>query len=192
LRLKLLRQQAAAGDIVLLFGDESECLTHPYLAYVWAKRGEDLRVPAPGQAQRRALLGVLDANRGELIVVTSARKRSHDFITLLERLDHLHGPAPNRPARPVVPVLDNGPIHTSKATTRALAERTAWLTVEWLPKYAPELNAIEHCWQDLKGNFLAHQTFASIEELDAAIHQAIARRHQERQRQMCSVLPKAA
>ena len=104
--MKLLRQQAAAGDIVLLFGDESECLTHPYLAYVWAKRGEDLRVPAPGQAQRRALLGVLDANRGALIVVTSARKRSHDFIILLERLDDLYGPAPNRPARPVVLVLD--------------------------------------------------------------------------------------
>lgn len=84
------------------------------------------------------------------------------------------------------------PIHTSKASSKALTERAAWLTVAWLPKYAPELNAIEHCWHDLKGNFLAHQTFASVEELDAAIHQAIARRHQERQRQMCSVLPKAA
>ena len=81
--MRLLRQQAAAGDSVLLFADESECLTHPYLAYVWAKRGEDLRVPAPGQAQRRALLGALDATRGELIVVTSASKRSTDFIALL-------------------------------------------------------------------------------------------------------------
>ncbi len=138
------------------------------------------------------MLGALDIARRELIVVISATKRSTDFIALLEQLDRLHGPVPGRPARPVVLVLDNGPIHTSKATTKALAARAAWLTVEWLPKYAPELNAIEHCWQDLKGNFLVHQTFASVEELDAAIHQAIARRHQERQRQMCSVLPKAA
>jgi len=28
----LLKQQAEAGDITLLFGDESEALTHPYLA----------------------------------------------------------------------------------------------------------------------------------------------------------------
>ena len=31
LRLQLREQQAAAGDIVLLYGDESEALTHPYL-----------------------------------------------------------------------------------------------------------------------------------------------------------------
>ena len=191
LRLKLLGQQAAAGDIVLLFADESECLTHPYLASVWAKRGEDLRVPAPGQAQRRALLGAFDAARRELIVVTSARKRSADFLLLLERLDRLHGPAPGRPERPVVLVLDNGPIHTSKATTKALAARP-WLTVEWLPKHAPELNAIERCWHDLKRHFLAHQTFASADQLDAAIHQAVDDLNRERRAQMCSDLCKAA
>ena len=60
LRLHLLRQQAEAGDITLLFGDEAETLTHPYLAHAWAKRGADLRVPAPEQSRKRALLGVLD------------------------------------------------------------------------------------------------------------------------------------
>ena len=57
LRRKLLKAQAEAGDIVLLFGDASEALTHPYLAHAWAKRGADLRVPAPGQdAHRRPFL----------------------------------------------------------------------------------------------------------------------------------------
>jgi transposase len=188
LRLKLLAQQAAAGDLVLLFADEAECLTHPYLAYVWARRGEDLRLPAPGQAQRRALLGAFDAARHELVVVTSARKRSADFLLLLARLDRLHGPAPGRPERPVVLVLDNGPIHTSKATAKALAARP-WLTVKWLPKYAPELNAIEHRWRDLKAHFLAHQTFASADHLDAAIHWAVQDLNRERQTQTCSPRP---
>ena len=31
-RLALRKAQAEAGDIVLLYGDESEALTHPYLA----------------------------------------------------------------------------------------------------------------------------------------------------------------
>jgi len=37
LRRMLLKAQAEAGDIVLLFADEAEALTHPYLAHVWAK-----------------------------------------------------------------------------------------------------------------------------------------------------------
>ena len=52
LRLQLRRAQAKAGDIVLLYADESEALTHPYLARAWARRGADLRVPAPGQSKK--------------------------------------------------------------------------------------------------------------------------------------------
>ena len=57
LRLQLRKQQAEAGDIILLYGDGSEALTHPYLARAWAKSGADLRVPAPGQAKKVAMLG---------------------------------------------------------------------------------------------------------------------------------------
>src|SRR3954447_26713948 len=67
-------------------------------------------------------------------------------------------------------VLDNGPIHISKATRAALAARAHWLTVEWLPKYAPELNDIELAWRDLKAHHLAHQTFADCQALERAIH----------------------
>ena len=61
LRLRLRKAQAAAGDITLLFGDESEALTHPYLAQAWAQRGADLRIQAPGQAQKVAMMGAQDA-----------------------------------------------------------------------------------------------------------------------------------
>ena len=182
LRRKLLKAQAEAGDIALLFGDESEALTHPYLAHAWAKRGADLRVPAPGQAAKVAMLGVLDWARRDLVVRTSRTKRSSDVIALLEELDLRWGPRPGEVARPVVLVFDNGPIHTSKATRAALAERAHWLTVEWLPKYAPELNDIEPTWRDLKRHHLAHQTFAGPEDLDCAIHDAVAKLNAERSR----------
>ena len=180
LRRKLLKAQAEAGDIVLLFGDESEALTHPYLAHAWAKRGADLRVPAPGQAAKVAMLGVLDWARRDLLVRTSRTKRSSDFIALLAEVDQRWGPRPGEAIRPVVLVLDNGPIHTSKATRAALAERAHWLTVEWLPKYAPELNDIEAAWRDLKRHHLAHQTFTGPDGLDRAIHDAVAALNAER------------
>ena len=108
LRRRLLKAQAEAGDIVLLFADESEALTHPYLAHVWAKKGADLRVPAPGQRAKVAMLGVLDWARRDLIVHTSRTQRSSDFIALLEEVDRRYGPKLGLATRPLVLVLDNG------------------------------------------------------------------------------------
>ena len=182
LRLKLLKAQAEAGDIVLLFADESEALTHPYLARAWAKRGADLRVPAPGQAQKIAMMGSLDYAQRKLIVTTSRTKRSADFIAHLQALDRLYGPRPGAPTKPVVLVLDNGPIHVSKASRTALADRAHWLTVELLPRYAPELNDIEVVWGDLKARHLAHRTFTDIDSLEAAIHHAVVELNSARNR----------
>ncbi len=168
------KAQAQVGDIALLHADESEALTHPYLARAWAKRGADLRVPAPGQSKKIAMLGARDAATGELLVVTSKTKRSADFVSLLEEIDRVHGPSPGAAQKPVVIVLDNGPIHVGKATKKALEARAHWLTVEWLPKYAPELNEIERSWRDLKAHHLAHKTFANEGELENAIQQAVA------------------
>ena len=122
---------------MLLYGDESEALTHPYLARAWAERGADLRVPAPGQAEKVAMMGSLDHVKRRLIVRTSRTKRSADFIAHLEQFDRLYGPKPGRVTKPVVLVEDNGPIHVSKISLAALDARKHWLTVEWLPKYAP-------------------------------------------------------
>ena len=182
LRRKLLKAQAEAGDIVLLFADESEALTHPYLAHVWAKKGADLRIPAPGQSAKVAILGVLDWGRRKLIVRTSRTKRSSDFLALLEEVDRRYGPKLGPMLKPIVLVLDNGPIHTSKASRAALAARAHWLTVEWLPKYAPELNDIEVLWRDLKRHHLAHQTFSGPDDLDHAIHKDVLKLNTERSR----------
>jgi transposase len=191
LRLRIRRQQAQAGDIVLLYGDESEALTHPYLAHAWAPRGADLRVAAPGQSQKVAILGVLDAVTRELIVHTSATKRSADFIALLEKLDARFGPRPGRTTKPVVLVLDNGPIHTSKASMAAITARS-WIVVEWLPRYAPELNDIELSWRDLKRHHLAHRTFRNHALLDAAIHDAVQSLNRERRRDHSCDKPRIA
>jgi len=91
LRLLLRQAQAGAGDIVLLYADESEALTHPYLAHAWAERGADLRVRAPGQSKKVAMpdeplgstMGALDAATRELVVSTSPTKVSADFIAFL-------------------------------------------------------------------------------------------------------------
>jgi hypothetical protein len=134
---------------------------------------------------------VLDFAARKLIVNTSATKRSRDFVDVLGRLDAIYGPCPGRLDKPVILVLDNGPIHTSKASQAALATRP-WLTVEWLPKYAPKLNDIERSWRDLKRHFLAHRTFTDPDHLDRTIHEAIVEMNRERQTPVCTNLRIAA
>jgi transposase len=125
------------------------------------------------------MLGLLEGAARELLVRTSRSKRSADFITLLEQIDPQSGLMRDRAKKPIVLVLDNGPIHTSKATR---AERAPWLTVEWLPKSTPELNDIEELWRNLKQHHLTHQPFAGPENLDCAIHEAVMMLNRERHR----------
>jgi hypothetical protein len=167
-RLADLKTRAVAGAIDLVFLDESEALTHPHLARCWARRGTALRIQAPGQAKKRAILGAFDPVRRRLLVHTSATKRSTDFVDLLDQLGAVYGITER--TRPLVAVLDNRPIHTSKLTTKALAQRP-WLTLEWLPKYAPEPNDIEQCWRDLKQHYLANRTFADPDAVARLNHQ---------------------
>jgi hypothetical protein len=117
-----------------------------------------LRVPAPGQAKKVAMMGAPAWVGRKLSVITSRTRRG--FIAFLEELDRLHGPEPGLKTNPVVMVPDNGPIHVIKAAKTALAARAHWLTVEWLPKYTPELNDIEPVWRGLKGRNLARKTFS--------------------------------
>ena len=126
------------------------------------------------------MMGSLDHVTRRLIVHTSRTKRSADFIARLEQLDRVFGPKPGLVTRPVVLVEDNRPIHGSKIARAALDARKHWLTVEWLPRYAPELNDIEVVWRDLKAHHLAHQTFTNVEALDRAIHAAVEALNRER------------
>jgi len=105
--------------------------------------------------------------------------KSSDFIALLEEVDRRYRPKLGVAIKPIGLVLDNGPIHTSKASRTALAARAHWLTVEGLPKYAPELNDIEVLWRDLKRHHLAYQTFGP-DDLGCAIQEAVIKLNTER------------
>lgn len=182
LRLHIRRLQAQAGDVVLLFQDEADVLNVPYLTYVWAKKGIDLRVEAPGKMKKRCLCGVRDSRDGRLLVHVSQTKRTSDFLSLLSLIDKEYAPLAGQDRPPVVMVVDNGPSHTSHASKKALADRASWLSVEWLPKFAPELNDIERDWKVLKCRYLGNRNYAHELDLEKSIVSAIERLNAERER----------
>jgi transposase len=69
---------------------------------------------------------------------------------------------------PVILIWDNLPAHHSIAMG-------AWLQVEYLPAYAPDLNPVEGLWANIKDVELANRACGSLEELAAAAEQGIGR-----------------
>ena len=114
--MKLFKAQAEAGDVVLLFADESEALTHPHLARAWAKRGADLRVPALAESQKIAMMGSLDYARRRLIVTTSRTKRARTSSRICMR--SIPSTARNPARRP-------SPSSSSPTTVRSTSARPA-------------------------------------------------------------------
>ena len=76
---------------------------------------------------------------------------------------------------PVILIWDNLPAHHSIAMVAWLAIQHAWIQVEYLPSYAPDLNPVEGLWANLKGVELANRACGSLEELAAAAEQGIGR-----------------
>ena len=65
--------------------------------------------------------------------------------------------------------------HKSQAMTTYLTQQRAWLTVEPLPAYAPELNPIEQVWGNVKTRELANVCDSDLAALRPPLRAGFAR-----------------
>jgi hypothetical protein len=100
------------------------------------------------------------------------QKDSYDTQTLIGVLDQLAG---FYAGRQVVLLWDGLPAHWSHGMHAWLATQQAWLQVERLPAYAPELNPVEYLWANLKGVELANFAGDTVVEVADAAGQGIQR-----------------
>ena len=118
------------------------------------------------------MMGTLAWTQRKLIVTTSRTKRSTDFIAHLQALDHLYGPKPGTPIKPVVMVLDNGPIHVSKAHGPRSPSVPIGSPSGGCRNMLPN-STTSRSSGDLKAHHLAHQTFTDPDVLDESINHAV-------------------
>jgi len=72
-------------------------------------------------------------------------------------------------------IWDGLPAHRSRAMRAYLTNQRAWLTVERLPGYAPELNPVELVWGNLKRRELANVCAAHLDDLRDPLRRGCAR-----------------
>ena len=78
--------------------------------------------------------------------------------------------------RPLVVVMDRLNVH--RAAVRRLHERgAAWLDVEWLPAYAPDLNPVEALWSHANYSALANFVPDDVDHLYDAVVTAVGDVH---------------
>jgi putative transposase len=75
---------------------------------------------------------------------------------------------------PLIVIWDNLNTHRTKTMQALTRSRSRWLTLVWLPPYAPELNAAEGAWANIKRP-LGNRALPSIDHLAAVLHHRLRR-----------------
>jgi len=149
--------------------DESTLGWLPVLVACWMKKGCQKRISTPGQQQWRHIFGAYNWVTDEVIYQIFEKRNSDNFIAFLDDLVQQH---PGE--RPLVIVLDNGPIHRSKATQAAFDLLEHELLPLFLPKYCSQLNPIERFWKHIKSLACANKLFPDMECLVASVDHNVA------------------
>lgn len=162
---------AAALGAYLVFEDEAGFSMTPPTARTWSRRGTTPVVKVRGRSQRRISVAALACykpdQRSRLIYRPiihrdhkAGGRRSFAWTDYRDLLIDAH----QQLGHPIVLIWDNLNVHRD-ARMRAFADAHDWLTIYYLPPYAPQLNPVEGIWSLLRRRCQANTVFTDPEHL---------------------------
>ena len=165
---------AAATGAYICFEDEAGQNLRPPKARTWAPRGHTPVARVSGKGSGRVSVAGLACYRPGARSRLFYRVRTHrgrkgerrslseaDYASLVTAAhQQLHVP--------LILIWDNLNTHVSAAMRRFIEAHPDWLTEARLPAYAPDLNAVEGAWANMK-NGLGNLTAADADQLTAII-----------------------
>jgi transposase len=158
----------------IVFQDESGVSQRPSVRRTWAPKGETPVLIHAFNWKKLSICAALgyrwDGCRSRLWF--QIRNGNYDSVSLMAFLEDLKRELRGQKA---TLVWDGLPAHKSRAMTDYLRGQRAWLTVERLPGYAPDLNPVETLWGNIKGQELANRCADNLDELDTEIHAGMGR-----------------
>ena len=72
-------------------------------------------------------------------------------------------------------IWDRLPAHRGGQVKAYVRQERRWLTIEWLPPYAPELNPVEPLWDHLDDTVLANTPMEDLRRLSRRVHAGVRR-----------------
>jgi DDE superfamily endonuclease len=165
---------ARAASAWLVFFDESGISLIPPVRRTWSPRGQTPLLRHRMAWKRASMAAALGYDPGgtKARLCFHLQPDSYDTDSLIKVLEQL---AAFYAGHRVVLLWDGLSSPWSHKMRAHLERQRAWLTVERLPAYAPELNPVEYLWANLKGGELANSTADTVGEVADQAHHGIQR-----------------
>jgi transposase len=148
---------------VILFSDEAGISLEPKLGAVWSLKGQQPIVPTNSSWTRVNLTGFVDPCKGTIMVNTMPKGNSENFVKQLALVLEA-----NKDKSLITLYLDNAKWHKTNLVKEWVIANPS-VKLEYLPKYAPEVNPIERHWWYLRKETTQSVLFESFEQCWEAI-----------------------
>lgn len=159
------------------FSDESAFSDRPMVRKTWAPRGKTPILKVPGGWITRSVISLITCSpKGtrprRYFEMLRGSVNTSIFIGFLKNVKcHMGG-------RKLVLIIDNLRVHKARIVNEYIKTQKHWLTVEYLPPYAPELNPTEYVWSSRKRKDFGNATINGPQELDRRIKESGERARQ--------------
>jgi len=138
------------------------------LYQTWARRGSQPLVPTTGQRNTQKVFGAVDIRRPAAhFVVGEARFNGETYTAFLDSL------ARHYRRQEVFLVQDNAPYHDGPEVKAWLGEHGRRFHLVPLPKYSPDLNAVERIWHHVRLSATHNRYFPTKHEFVTTLSGAL-------------------
>ena len=171
---------AAVTGAYMCFEDEAGQALRPPKARTWARRGHTPTVTVSGKGSGRVsvagLVCLKTGARGHLFYRMRIHRGRKGERRSMSEADYasLIAAAHHQLQAPLIVVWDNLNTHVSAVMHEFTGAHPDWLTVIQLPSYAPDLNACEGVWANMK-NGLGNLAACTADQLAAIVRNRLKR-----------------
>ena len=165
---------AAATGAYVCFEDEAGQNLRPPRARTWAPRGHTPVVRVSGKGTGRVSVAGLacyrPGERSRLFYRVRVHRGRKGERRSMSEADYagLVTAAHQHLSAPLILIWDNLNTHVSAAMRAFIDAHPDWLTEARLPAYAPDLNAVEGAWANMK-NGLGNLAASDVDQLTAVV-----------------------
>ncbi len=144
LYLSQVKKKAQEENACIVFEDEASFRQSPTLYQTWARRNSQPKISSTGERNTQKIYGVIELHSARFVYKHQEEYFNHvNYVDFLE--NHVIKQFYKKEHR-VYLIQDNASYHKKSETYEWFNKNRKYIEVFCLPRYYPELNAIEPFW----------------------------------------------